>query len=271
MHPDDVLLYFPVDFPPVIRRVFSRMRPDRVILTESELWPNLWRRAPRGIPLVLINGRISDRSFARYRRLRACSGRCCGCSTCSACRGAGRGALVALGADRTGRDGTAKYDVALQSAGDGPGARDPGGGGIRRRPWSCWADRPGRGRRTRCLTSSRKTASRAVAGAGAAARRAARRGAGRDRARGLSVVRRRCWPASRRRRAPDVLLVDTTGELRLFTARRCDLRGEEPDAARRPELIEPAARQGDRGGAEHGELRRGHAGLPGGRRHRTGG
>ena len=67
----DVLLYNPLDFPPLVRRAFDRIRPRAIILTETEIWPNFIRTAKRrGIPLFLANARISDRSAPRYRMLR---------------------------------------------------------------------------------------------------------------------------------------------------------------------------------------------------------
>ncbi len=66
--PEDVLIYFPADFPTVVRRVLDRIRPTGLVLVEGELWPNLIRQAvARGIPVAIINGRLSDRSFRRYR------------------------------------------------------------------------------------------------------------------------------------------------------------------------------------------------------------
>lgn len=67
----DVLVYFPVDFPWTVRRALDAIRPEALVLTESELWPNvLLQCQKRGIPTVLMNGRISDRSFPRYKALR---------------------------------------------------------------------------------------------------------------------------------------------------------------------------------------------------------
>ena len=67
----DVLFYFPVDLPVIIRKVLRIVDPVRIILVEGELWPNLVRLADRqGIPISLINGRMSERSFKGYRRLR---------------------------------------------------------------------------------------------------------------------------------------------------------------------------------------------------------
>ena len=71
LHPDDILIYFPVDLPVIIRRVFNLIRPQQLILVEGEFWPNLVRRARKlGIPVALINGRVSDSSFKGYMRLR---------------------------------------------------------------------------------------------------------------------------------------------------------------------------------------------------------
>ena len=67
----DVLIYFPLDLPGVMNRVFNVINPQKLILVECEFWPNLVRQAhKRGIPVALINGRISDSSFKGYMRLR---------------------------------------------------------------------------------------------------------------------------------------------------------------------------------------------------------
>ncbi len=58
---------FPVDLQTATRRAVRRARPRCFIALETELWPNLLRTlAAQGIPAVLANGRISDRSFRRY-------------------------------------------------------------------------------------------------------------------------------------------------------------------------------------------------------------
>ncbi|MGQ9660728.1 MAG: 3-deoxy-D-manno-octulosonic acid transferase [Kiritimatiellia bacterium] len=68
---DDILVFFPVDFPFVLRRVLRTLNPLALILTECELWPNLIRLlASRNVPVILINGRISDSSFRGYRKIR---------------------------------------------------------------------------------------------------------------------------------------------------------------------------------------------------------
>jgi len=68
---DDVLLYFPVDLPWIMARVLDRLRPLALVLVEGELWPNLLRLARRhGVPIMLLNGRMSEHSFRGYRRVR---------------------------------------------------------------------------------------------------------------------------------------------------------------------------------------------------------
>ena len=64
-------LYFPLDFPGAVRRALAWVRPRFFVALETELWPNFLRAlATRGIPAMIANGRISDRSFRRYRLVR---------------------------------------------------------------------------------------------------------------------------------------------------------------------------------------------------------
>ena len=63
------LMYFPQDFPWCVRRAYNLIQPDFVVLMESELWPAHVREAARrGLPLFLVNGRMSARSARGYRR-----------------------------------------------------------------------------------------------------------------------------------------------------------------------------------------------------------
>jgi 3-deoxy-D-manno-octulosonic-acid transferase len=69
--PQSIHQFVPLDVPGWIDRFLDHWRPDAALWLESELWPNLIRRArARGIPMALVNGRLSDRSFARWQRLR---------------------------------------------------------------------------------------------------------------------------------------------------------------------------------------------------------
>ena len=60
---------FPVDFAPFSAGAWKRLAPDLVVLMEGEVWPeHLHQARTRGVPVVLINGRLSDRSYRRYSR-----------------------------------------------------------------------------------------------------------------------------------------------------------------------------------------------------------
>jgi len=67
---DDIFIV-PLDFRFIVSKFFRYMRPDLFVLAESEFWPNLLREASRNTKGVLVvNGRISTRSFRRYRKMR---------------------------------------------------------------------------------------------------------------------------------------------------------------------------------------------------------
>jgi 3-deoxy-D-manno-octulosonic-acid transferase len=64
--------YFPLDFPGAVRRTLDAIDPAFFICMETELWPNTLRAlAARGVPIMIANGRLSDRSFRRYRLVRS--------------------------------------------------------------------------------------------------------------------------------------------------------------------------------------------------------
>jgi 3-deoxy-D-manno-octulosonic-acid transferase len=63
--------YFPFDWSWCVRRVFRNIQPRLILIFETEIWPNfLWEAHDKKIPVILINGRISNRSFSRYRVFR---------------------------------------------------------------------------------------------------------------------------------------------------------------------------------------------------------
>lgn len=63
--------YFPVDLGLVCGRVLDIIRPTVIVITDTEIWPNLLRQAhKRSIPVVMVNGRISLKSFRLYRLVR---------------------------------------------------------------------------------------------------------------------------------------------------------------------------------------------------------
>jgi 3-deoxy-D-manno-octulosonic-acid transferase len=113
------VFYFPLDFAWIVRRVLRVLRPSVLVIIETEIWPNLVRlcRAD-GIGVLLVNARISDRSYPRYRLLGPLLGivlrqfdRLCAQSEATAAR------LLALGAppDRVMVTGSLKYDVAAEA------------------------------------------------------------------------------------------------------------------------------------------------------------
>ena len=64
----DHCIFFPFDLSWVVRRALRRIRPKVIVLMETELWPNFVRAARlQSVPVVVANGRISDRSLPRYR------------------------------------------------------------------------------------------------------------------------------------------------------------------------------------------------------------
>jgi 3-deoxy-D-manno-octulosonic-acid transferase len=67
----DAVFYFPFDLGFVVRRTLDLVRPKLFIMMETEIWPNLLRECrARGIKTAVVNGRISARSFPRYRSIR---------------------------------------------------------------------------------------------------------------------------------------------------------------------------------------------------------
>lgn len=118
--PRDVIFYFPVDLPIVIKKVLRMINPIRLILVEGEFWPNLIRLADQqDIPIALINGRMSERSYKGYRKLKPLTADVlrrirpiCVQSTVDAERMIGIGAS----AQHVHVMGTVKFDVAERSA-----------------------------------------------------------------------------------------------------------------------------------------------------------
>jgi 3-deoxy-D-manno-octulosonic-acid transferase len=65
------VFYFPFDFSWVMRSAFGRLRPAVCLLMELEVWPNFVSTARRlNVPVAVVNGRISDKSYSGYRRIR---------------------------------------------------------------------------------------------------------------------------------------------------------------------------------------------------------
>ncbi|OGA22798.1 MAG: 3-deoxy-D-manno-octulosonic acid transferase [Betaproteobacteria bacterium RIFCSPLOWO2_02_FULL_67_26] len=121
--------YLPYDYPGAVARFLAHFRPQAGILMETEIWPNLIRAcSARGVALYLVNARLSEKSFARYRRApgfaRASFG---GLAAVAAQTADDAQRLVALGARDARVTGSIKFDVTS------PPAQVEAGHALRRR------------------------------------------------------------------------------------------------------------------------------------------
>src|SRR5256714_1277182 len=67
----DAVFYFPFDWTFIVRRTLRLVRPRLFVMMETEIWPNLLRECRKqGVKTVMINGRISSRSYPRYKLIR---------------------------------------------------------------------------------------------------------------------------------------------------------------------------------------------------------
>ncbi len=225
--PADVVIYFPLDFPPIVTRALATIRPRALILTEGELWPNMLRLArARAVPMAVINGRLSEKSARGYRLLGHLTRSAMACLDVILAQSDGdRRRYLALGAvpARVETLGSVKYDVAADPAaaaraeavirltGWAPGARLLLGGSTWPGEEAALAEAARRLRAAHPdlrLVLVPRHAERAGAVAGELERM------------GVRILRR----SSLKPDAPaadgtaDVLLVDTTGELKAFYA-----------------------------------------------------
>ncbi|MBU4272476.1 MAG: 3-deoxy-D-manno-octulosonic acid transferase [Planctomycetes bacterium] len=70
-YPKNTVFYCPLDFSWAVKNAMRRVRPDVLVLAELELWPNLIRAAKRrGARVAVVNGRLGEKSFRGYRRIR---------------------------------------------------------------------------------------------------------------------------------------------------------------------------------------------------------
>ncbi|MCF7710409.1 MAG: 3-deoxy-D-manno-octulosonic acid transferase [Opitutales bacterium] len=111
---------FPLDFWPCSALAYRRLQPSAIVLTEGELWPeHLGQARARKLPTLLINARLSDRSFARHQRFKGASrGLLAGFTWIGAGSEEDARRLMSLGAEPANIDvtGNLKFDVAS----DGP-------------------------------------------------------------------------------------------------------------------------------------------------------
>jgi 3-deoxy-D-manno-octulosonic-acid transferase len=102
-----------LDTPRFVKRFFNHWQPDLALFVESDLWPNLIvTTAERGIPLILVNARLSERSFNRWRRMPGTIGALLRCfDLCLAQTAAHAERYHELGAQRVVMTGNLKFDV----------------------------------------------------------------------------------------------------------------------------------------------------------------
>ncbi len=110
-------VYLPYDLPTAVRRFLDRIQPSFAVVMETEIWPNLFIACrQRGIPIVLANARLSQRSLLRYRPVASLARRalrCCSFVAAQSQTDATR--LLSLGADpeRLSVAGNLKFELAV--------------------------------------------------------------------------------------------------------------------------------------------------------------
>ncbi len=110
--------YVPVDVPRFVRRFLGHWQPDLALFVESDIWPNIViETSQRGVPMILVNGRLSENSFQRWRQLPGSIGYLLQrFDLCLAGTPADGARLVELGASRVVTTGNLKLDVPAPSA-----------------------------------------------------------------------------------------------------------------------------------------------------------
>lgn len=70
--PEHAVFYFPFDVSGIVQRALEALSPELILLVETEIWPNLVLEADRrNVPVGIVNGRLSPRSYSRYRLIRS--------------------------------------------------------------------------------------------------------------------------------------------------------------------------------------------------------
>jgi 3-deoxy-D-manno-octulosonic-acid transferase len=118
----DGVFYYPIDLSPVVKRALDQIDPAAYVMVETELWPNMIEQAfTRGVPVILANGRISDRSFGRYKKIGFITKKIFGCFA-AVCAQTPRDAekIKALGCvgDKINVTGNIKFDTSFSSERD---------------------------------------------------------------------------------------------------------------------------------------------------------
>ncbi|MCY3846846.1 MAG: 3-deoxy-D-manno-octulosonic acid transferase, partial [Acidobacteria bacterium] len=139
----DAVCYAPFDFPAFVNRALDRIAPELLLVVDTEIWPNLLRACRRrGAGALIVNGRLSDRSFRRYRLVRCCMRRVLAdvARVCAQTE-EWRRRFVAIGAEpaRVTVTGSLKFDAVAASP---AGPRGAGTGGDLRAAFEFARGRP---------------------------------------------------------------------------------------------------------------------------------
>lgn len=113
-------VYMPYDLPDVVQRFLTRTRPRLALIMETEIWPNLYHAcAKRGIPVLLVNARLSERSAAGYQRVHRLTAATLSCLRGIAAQGrTDADHLINLGAppERVKVTGSIKFDMRIPAS-----------------------------------------------------------------------------------------------------------------------------------------------------------
>jgi len=128
---DDILnIYVPYDLPGIIKRFLRKVQPRLVVIMETELWPNmLYCLKQQKIPVMLANGRLSERSTQNYARIKVLTKKMVNCFTQLAVQTqleAQRYAMLGAAPDKITVTGSIKFDIQL------PGDLEDKAQGLRR-------------------------------------------------------------------------------------------------------------------------------------------
>lgn len=113
------VFYFPLDWPWTVRRTLRAIEPSLVLIMETELWPGFLRECRgRTTPVAIVNGRLSEKSFRRYRLIPSFVSRVVDCldlAVMQTAADAGRIRSLGLKADRVFISGNVKFDAGTPS------------------------------------------------------------------------------------------------------------------------------------------------------------
>ena len=125
----DLVLFLPLDLLWIVRRALARIDPAVLIIIETEIWPNLLREAYRkGIPALLLSGRLSARAWRKYSRFGGFFGDAVRCFTAVGVQSRpDRERIIKLGApaNRVSIVGNLKHTFGDGQGSPAPGNRDP--------------------------------------------------------------------------------------------------------------------------------------------------